>query len=204
MLCHCVIEDSVSEGHVVAVELEVPAGVAAGACIEWHPVRRPYGQPQQFVAGRRAGAAALAAAGSPDRIVPREPDGRPRFPRGFAGSIAHTDRLAVAVVVPGAAAVGVDIESAVISARVTRFVLRERERRTLLPPAGQYTPRELFAAKEAAFKALYGTGTLDNFLFWWIELSHSDDALIASYHGERVPVWLRSEADLSLAVAIRR
>lgn len=189
---------------MVAVGLEPPAGVATGARIEWRPVRRPYGSLQQFAAGRRAAAAALAAAGAADRIVPRDPDGRPRFPRGFAGSIAHTDRLAVAVVVPGAVAVGVDIESAVISPRVAKFVLRGRERQTLLPPAGGYTPRELFSAKEAAFKALYDPGTLDDFLFWWIELSQSDDALIASYGGVPVPVWVRSEADLSLAVAIQR
>jgi 4'-phosphopantetheinyl transferase EntD len=195
----------VIEGHMAAVELEVPAGaVATGAWTEWRPVRRPYGPLQQSAAGRRAAAAALAATGAVDRVVLRDPDGRPRFPRGFAGSIAHTDRLAVSMVVPGAAAVGVDIESAVISPRVARFVLRERERRMLLPPAGEYTPRELFAAKEAAFKALYGTGTLDGFLFWRIELSLPDGALIASYRGVPVPVWVRSKEDLSLAVAIRR
>jgi 4'-phosphopantetheinyl transferase EntD len=188
----------------VSVELEIPAGAATGAWIEWRQVRRPYGRLEQFAAGRRASAAALTATGAADRIVPRDPDGRPRFPPGFAGSIAHTDRLAVAVVVPGAAAVGVDIESAVISPRVARFVLRGRERRTLLSPAGKYTPRELFAAKEAAFKALYDTGTLDDFLFWWIELNQSDGALIASYRGAGVPVRVHSEADLSLAVAIRR
>lgn len=188
----------------MAAELKLPAGVAADARIGWRPVRRPYGPLQQFEAGRRAGAAALAATGAADRIVPRDPDGRPRFPRGFAGSIAHTDRLAVALVVPGAVAAGVDIESAAISPRVARFVLRERERRMLLPPAGEYTPRELFAAKEAAFKALYDTGKLNDFLFWRIELSQSDDALIASYRDVAVPVWVRSQEDLSLAVAIRQ
>ncbi|MFF9765928.1 4'-phosphopantetheinyl transferase superfamily protein [Streptomyces sp. NPDC053086] len=167
-------------------------------------MRRPYGPRQQFTAGRRAAAAALAAAGAADRTVPRDPDGRPCFPPGFAGSISHTDRLAVAVVVPGAAAVGVDIESAAISPRVARFVLSGRERRTLLPPAGECTPRELFSAKEAAFKALYGIGTQDHFLFWKIELSRSDDALIASYRGATVPVWIRSEEDMSFAVAIQR
>ena len=38
----------------------------------------------------------------------------------------------------------------------------------------------------------------------WIELSQSDGALIASYQGVPVPVWVRSGEDLSLAVAIRR
>ncbi|MEV7807456.1 4'-phosphopantetheinyl transferase superfamily protein [Microbispora sp. NPDC088329] len=188
----------------MALGLEVPPAVAEGAWIEWRPVRPPYGPHQQSAAGRRAAAAALAAAGSADRIVSRDPGGRPRFPRGFAGSISHTDRLAVAAVVPGAEAVGIDIENATISPRVTEFVLRERERRVLLPPVTRYTPRELFSAKEAAFKAMNGVGTLGEFLFWQIELSQSDGTLIASYGGERIPVWVRSEAGLSLALAIRR
>jgi 4'-phosphopantetheinyl transferase EntD len=188
----------------VAVELGIPAGVAPETRLATCPVPWPHGPAQQFAAGRRAAASALAAAGSADRIVPRDPDGRPRFPRGFAGSISHTDHLAVAVVAAGAEAVGVDIETAAISPRTAAFVLRERERRTLLAPAGAYTPRELFAAKEAAFKALNGIGALGDFLFWRIELDQSDGALTASYRGEPVPVWVRSEADLSFAVAIRR
>ncbi|MFI6165533.1 4'-phosphopantetheinyl transferase superfamily protein [Nocardia sp. NPDC051052] len=189
---------------MVAVGLEFPAGIAPGTWIEFHAVPWPHGPAQQFAAGRRAAAAALAAAGCADRVVHRESDGRPRFPDGFAGSIAHTDHLAVAVVARGAEAVGIDLENAEISPRVTEFVLREPERRALLAPAGAYTPRELFAAKEAAFKALYGTGTFEDFLFWRIELTHSGSGLIASYRGVPTPVWVRTEADLALAVAIRR
>ncbi|MFD4128624.1 4'-phosphopantetheinyl transferase superfamily protein [Streptomyces globisporus] len=181
----------------------VPAGTAAaGVWARWRPVHPPFGPPQQFTAGRRAASAALAAAGAADRFVPREPGGRPRFPRGFAGSISHTDHVAVAVVVPGAAAVGVDIESAAISPRATAFVLRERERLELLPSAGKYTPRELFAAKEAAFKALSGTRSLGDFLFWQIELRPADGALTASYRGVPVTVWINSDEDLSIALAI--
>jgi 4'-phosphopantetheinyl transferase EntD len=184
--------------------LEIPGGAAPGAWAQWCPVRRPYGPDQQFAAGRQAAAAALAASGSADRIVLRDPDGRPCFPRGFAGSIAHTDRLAVALVVPGAAAVGIDVESAVIGPRVARFVLREQERRTLLPPAGEYTPRELFTAKEAAFKALCHVGAPGAFLFWQIGLSQFDGALVASHGGLPVPVWVHSAEGLSLAIAICR
>jgi 4'-phosphopantetheinyl transferase EntD len=108
------------------------------------------------------------------------------------------------VVVPGAEAVGVDIEDGVVTPRVAGFVLRERERRTLLASPGGYTARDLFVAKEAAFKALSSMGTLGDFTFWRIELRRSGDALVASYRGEPVPVWVRSEADLSFAVAIRR
>ncbi|MER7079695.1 4'-phosphopantetheinyl transferase superfamily protein, partial [Saccharopolyspora kobensis] len=182
--------------------LEVPA--AAGAVFEWRGVRRPHGPREQSAAGRRAASAALAAAGSAVRTVPRAPDGRPRFPPGFPGSISHTDRVAVAVVVPGAASVGVDVESADIGPRVTAFVLRARERRTLLPPVGEYTPRELFAAKEAAFKAISGIEGAGEFLFWQAELSPVGGELIASYRGAQVPVRVRSAAELSFALAIRR
>ncbi|MFD8011490.1 4'-phosphopantetheinyl transferase superfamily protein [Streptomyces sp. NPDC058955] len=188
----------------MAVAWEPPAGVGPGVSVACHPVAPPYGPAQQSAAGRRAAAEALAAAGSADRTVPRETDGRPRFPRGYAGSISHTDRRAVAVVVPGAEAVGVDIESAVVDARVAAFVLAERERRTLLAPAGGYTARELFTAKEAAFKALSSMGRLGDFTFWRIGLRRSGDRLVGSYRGEPVPVWVRSEAELSFAVAIRR
>jgi 4'-phosphopantetheinyl transferase EntD len=160
------------------------------------PVPWPYGRDQQFAAGRCAAAAALASAGSAVRVVARETGGRPAFPPGYAGSIAHTDRLAVAVVVPGASGVGVDIEDAEISARVTRFVLREEERRALL---GHYTARELFAAKEAAFKAMND----DGLLFWRIGLEQAGGTLIASHRGEAVPVWVRTEIGLTKAVAIR-
>ncbi|GAA4083508.1 4'-phosphopantetheinyl transferase superfamily protein [Nonomuraea soli] len=190
----------------MAVRPEVPDGAAEGTLTVWRPVQPPYGPPEQFDAGRRAAGAALFAAGAAERkrFVPREPDGRPGFPPGFPGSIAHTDRLAIALVVPGASSVGVDIESAVITARMARFVLRGLESQTLLPPVGDYTMRELFAAKEAAFKALYASGALEEFPFWWIELAEADGVLIASYRGSQVPVWIRSEPDLSLAVAIRR
>lgn len=188
----------------MTVEPAVPWGVAPEMSMETSPVPAPHGPAEQFVAGRRAAAAALAAAGSLERTVPRARDGRPLFPHGFAGSISHTDRLAIAAVVPGAEAVGVDIESAVITPRMAAFLLREQERRLLLEPIGSYTARDLFAAKEAAFKAMNGIDTLEEFLFWQIDLNQSDGVLIATYRGESVPLWTRAEADLSFAVAIRR
>lgn len=190
-------------GHVPPVRPDVfTAFIPTDAQIKWSAVRRPYGPPQQFAAGRRAAGAALAASGASDLVVPRHPDGRPRFPRGFAGSIAHTGRWAIAVVTRGAVAVGIDIESGVISPRVARFILCERERRILLPPGGNYAPRDLFAAKEAAFKALCNIEKLNDLLFWRIELRQSDDAIIASYRGMSVPVWIHSGQDISLALAI--
>ncbi|AWL41127.1 hypothetical protein B9S64_25785 [Streptomyces sp. SM18] len=188
----------------MAAEPRPGGGFVPEPAIAWHPVPWPHGPAQQSAAGRHAAAAALSSAGSAERTVPRDPHGRPCFPRGFPGSISHTAHLAVAVVVPGAEAVGADIESATVTARMAAFVLGERERRTLLPPAGEYSPRELFAAKEAAYKAMNGAGTTGEFLFWRIGLSRSGGTLTASYRGVRVPLWIHSEAGHAFAVAIRR
>ncbi|GGV19585.1 hypothetical protein GCM10010260_69320 [Streptomyces filipinensis] len=185
-----------------ALTAGIPAAVAARMSLAIHPVPAPYGAAQQFTAGRRAAARALALAGSACRVVPRQAGGRPLFPPAFAGSISHTGRLALAVVVPGASAVGCDIENAAITARMTRFVLHTPERRTLLEQAG-YSARDLFAAKEAAFKALSGTAGTGRFWFWQIRLSQDGGALRAAYGGLTVPVWMSSRADLSVAVAIR-
>ncbi|MCF3180163.1 4'-phosphopantetheinyl transferase superfamily protein [Streptomyces polychromogenes] len=187
----------------MAVELELPVGVTIPTSWEVHPVPWPRGPAQQFAAGRSAAAAALAAAGSAERVVPREPDGRPRFPRGYPGSISHTEHLAVALVVPGAEVVGVDIENAAVTERMARFVFSEGERRALLPPVGAYGPGELFSAKEAAFKALNGLGPPEGLVFWRIRLTRSGGVLTASHREESVPVWVRSQSGLSLAVAIR-
>lgn len=181
----------------------VPGNVAPGMCLKTSLVPPPHGPTEQFAAGRRAAAAALAAAGSMERTVPRAHDGRPLFPKRTPGSISHTGRLAVAVVAPGAQAVGIDIESTPLTTRMAAFILREQERRLLLAPLGPYTARDLFAAKEAAFKALNSIGRLGTFWFWQIGLRQAHGALIATYRGEPVPVWIGSQTDLSLAVAIR-
>jgi 4'-phosphopantetheinyl transferase EntD len=107
------------------------------------------------------------------------------------------------VVVPGARAVGTDVEQADLSARVAAFVLTRRERQELLAPVGRYDVRALFAAKEAAYKALNGTGSLGDFVFWRIELGRSGGVLTASYRGDQVPVWVRCRPGLAFAVAVR-
>ncbi|MEU8550908.1 4'-phosphopantetheinyl transferase superfamily protein [Streptomyces roseoverticillatus] len=192
-----------AEGRTTTAGPALSWGGAPRMSLQTSIVPPPHGRAEQFAAGRRAAAAALAAAGSMERTVPRAPDGRPLFPQGFTGSISHTDRLALAVVAPGAQAVGVDIEPADITPRTAAFILRDQERHLLLAPAGPYTARDLFAAKEAAFKALNCLGTLGEFLFWQITLSHSGSALSATYRGESVPVRIHSRADHALAVAIR-
>lgn len=186
----------------MTVEPLRPATVACAAAVALHLVAWPRGALEQHAAGRLAAAAALARAGSPARAVPCGPNGRPDFPPEFAGSIAHTDRIAVAAVVAGAIGVGVDIETAEISSRVARFVLNERERRTLLTPGGRYTARELFSAKEAGFKALSHVGTTGQRLFWQTELHVRDGAIVARVDGADARTWVCSNRNLSFALAV--
>lgn len=119
------------------VEVDPPGSVAA-----------------QHEAGRRAAAAALRRAGSTVTTVGRRPSGAPVFTDGFAGSVTHTASLAVAAVAPGARGVGVDLEPRCPALRSHRFLLDDAERALLWPDGDRPTLRRLFAAKEAAFKAL--------------------------------------------------
>ena len=110
-------------------------------------------------AGERATAVALAAAGSPDhRLAGRAADGCPRFPSGYAGSIAHAAGVAVAVVAPRTpahAAVGIDVEvSGALCVHDAELVLDPRERALVAAhPRPDWSATLLWSAKEAAFKA---------------------------------------------------
>lgn len=143
-----------------ALRALLPSGAGVGA-VEvgtapppWPGEALPGAAPRrlaEFAAGRAAARAALADAGLPAVAIPLGPDRSPAFPPGLAGSIAHTARLALAAVLPGAPGLGIDAEPD-----------------TPLPPdlaAEVLTPAEaalhgddalaLFVAKEAAFKAQF-------------------------------------------------
>ncbi len=166
------------------------------------PVAPPHGVSEQHRAGRAAAAAALSRAGAPRRSVPRAPDGRPLFPPAFPGSISHTDRVAVAAVLPGASGVGVDVESADIDARVARFVFDERERAELLDPGDPRLTRAMYSAKEAAFKAFSTLKGRKSKLFWQIRLQHSSDGLIARDGRHEARVWVHPDPEFALALAV--
>jgi 4'-phosphopantetheinyl transferase EntD len=110
-------------------------------------------------AGEQAAAVALAAAGSGDcRLAGRAADGCPRFPSGYAGSIAHAAGVAVAVVVTRSrarAAVGIDVEvSGALRVRDAELVLDAQERALVAAhPQPDWLATLLWSAKEAAFKA---------------------------------------------------
>jgi 4'-phosphopantetheinyl transferase EntD len=98
----------------------------------------------------------MARLGLPPAAVPKETSGMPIWPAGLAGSIAHTDGIAVAALArtPDFRALGIDIEPALpLPADMRELVVSPREWQRLGedPLAG----RVLFAAKEAAYKAAY-------------------------------------------------
>lgn len=113
-----------------------------------------------FAAGRAAAQAALRAAGHGDPAPPDiGADGLPDWPRGWLGSISHSDQIAAALVAPGKGArlLGLDVErivTAEVAAQIAPDVLPELPPgRAGIPPALEVT--QAFSAKEALYKALY-------------------------------------------------
>lgn len=105
----------------------------------------------EFAAGRAAARAALADAGLLPAAIPMRADRSPAFPAGVAGSIAHTAALALAAVLPGGGAIGIDLEpDEPLPDDIAAEILTPAEARHLRPAA-----RAVFVAKEAAFKAQF-------------------------------------------------
>ncbi|MFJ5549099.1 4'-phosphopantetheinyl transferase superfamily protein [Streptomyces sp. NPDC093225] len=136
---------SVHEGPPPAVH-EAELALAA----QMPPARRA-----DFLIGRCALRRALRDAGIAAGPVLREGP-RPRFPAGVTGSVSHSRGVAVAVVartaeVPG---LGVDLEFGGPPPAAAHLVLGPAERDLVRSAAAQRRMLELYAAKEAAFKAL--------------------------------------------------
>ena len=149
------------EGAVLAL---VAFGSPDGAL---HPDERdfagdkPRRRREELIAGRVALREALAAVGwTGDGPLLPNPQGRPRVPDGFTGSITHKDGQALAIAAPlvGGRTLGVDSE-----------VLGDRDRSAIAPKvlrpeelsrwqaAGATWPDllRIFSLKEAVYKALH-------------------------------------------------
>ncbi|MGW3341111.1 4'-phosphopantetheinyl transferase superfamily protein [Streptomyces sp. NPDC001009] len=170
---------------VECAEVEAPGTVAA-----------------QHRAGRRAVGAALRRAGSPVTAVGRGADGAPVCPDGFPASVTHSAELAVAVVAPGAPGVGVDLEPRCPELRLHRFLLDDRERADLWPEGEPLGLRRLFAAKEAAFKALTDCADAHGGLFWRVRLYGHEGRLWARAGDRWAVVEELETAAFSFAVAV--
>ena len=129
-------------------------GTRLGVVIEVEPVTGS-GTEADRAAGRRAMATALSRAGAPRPVEGHEPDGRPRWPAGWSGSVAHGAGWAVAAVTRTGRPVGVDVERAgALALEDAVLVLDERERAAAAAaPDAAAMATVLWSAKESAFKA---------------------------------------------------
>lgn len=111
----------------------------------------------EFLAGRIAARAALAAIGGPIVALPPGADRLPVWPQGYAGSITHCDDLCLAVAGTGMRALGLDVEPAAdLPADLWDDILLPPERGSVLATQSPgLTARLIFCAKEAAYKAQY-------------------------------------------------
>lgn len=154
----------------VHVELATPADADATLLLgQEHEYARRMAQRRlaEFAAGRAVARRALEAQGGAGvPLTWMQGDRDVAWPRGFMGSISHTQGLVAAVVAPtgqdawGAPllGLGLDVEGAAPLGDdlVPRICLAEELAalaHTLAPPAGW--PKVLFAVKEAAYKAWY-------------------------------------------------
>jgi enterobactin synthetase component D len=119
----------------------------------------------EFLGGRIAARAALAARGVPDFIPDTGEKREPLWPEGWTGSITHSDNVAMAVVLPSSHGlpngVGLDIEPVLdlqLLHEIKHSIMDGRETdllsssKTLSFAKGGTL---LFSAKESLFKALF-------------------------------------------------
>jgi 4'-phosphopantetheinyl transferase EntD len=136
--------DGAADG-LLAAELAVIAGAV--------PRRRA-----EFAAGRRAARRALATVGIGPEAIGRGERGVPIWPLGTTGSISHAGGWAAAVVVAEPAttrSLGLDLEVVGAVERELWPTLFRSVERTGWSDAELLAPTVAFAAKEAAFKALF-------------------------------------------------
>lgn len=107
----------------------------------------------EFAAGRQAARQALAALGHPATALPLGLDRAPLWPDGIAGSIAHAAGIAIAVARSGPP-LGIDVEEdAPLSPDLWPVILSPQEQHDLPEGDTGRHARQIFAAKEALFKA---------------------------------------------------
>ena len=175
------------------------------------PARR-----RELAAGRACAARALALLGSAGTSVGRGVQGEPIWPTGMVGSIAHAERLCVAVAAPASEvlAIGVDVEpdrpeSLAFAKRVCSAA--ERAALAALPGGLESLAPVVFSAKEASYKLQFpltgDTGCWSN-----IEVLLTADEFCVRYHGAAAGLrenvlrgrWRRASGFIWTGVAVRQ
>lgn len=138
----------------------------------------------EFAAGRAAARAAMRQAGLAPASIPMAADRSPRWPGGVAGSITHSEDMALAVAAPltVAGALGLDAEpDMALPDDLLAEICDDAECRWI---SGQTEPlrwaRLIFVAKEAAFKCQYpASGALFGFDAMRVEVDPDGAGLTA-------------------------
>ncbi|QFS84590.1 4'-phosphopantetheinyl transferase Npt [Roseivivax sp. THAF40] len=115
------------------------------------------GRRAEFAAGRQAARQALKALGYAPVAIPMAEDRAPVWPQGIVGSLSHCPAACIAVVAEAAriASLGVDIEPYdPLPEDIVHEIGREDEIAGIGPDR-RLAARQLFSAKEAAYKAQY-------------------------------------------------
>lgn len=116
---------------------------------------------REFALGRHCARTALRELGAADAPLLRAPQGQPRWPEGFVGSITHCDGYCGAMVARRADVVslGFDAEGAApLDAALARMVCRPEEfeaHQVLGAPRGSNWAKLAFSAKEAFYKCYH-------------------------------------------------
>ncbi|MBC9247575.1 4'-phosphopantetheinyl transferase superfamily protein [Paracoccus sp. 11-3] len=138
----------------VVSDHQVPADIRDSS-----PKRR-----NRFAAGRRAAQQALLLAGYRGcASLEQDPDGLPQWPKGWLGSISHTDTLAAAAVMATdhalATVLGVDLERLMDAATALEIAHDAAPEHVSPRDAPGYATdiTRIFSAKEALYKALFPT-----------------------------------------------
>lgn len=144
-----------AEVAVVSIDAAPPAWPSEAAAVASAvPARQA-----EFAAGRAAARAALEALGLPPVAVPALSTRAPGWPAGIAGSICHTDGLALAVLAPRrqCLSLGLDAEpDEPFPEELVDSVTLPQERRWIAAqPDRARAARLIFVAKEAAYKCQF-------------------------------------------------
>lgn len=116
---------------------------------------------RQFAAGRACARSALAQLGVSGRAIGAAAGGSPQWPRGIAGSISHTNAIAVAAAAPASLYPGLGIDAERIGAvgdSLWPLIFTPGERAmlgTLANDLAVEAATALFSAKEALFKCVF-------------------------------------------------
>jgi 4'-phosphopantetheinyl transferase EntD len=114
---------------------------------------------REFGAGRAYARAALAGLSCPPQPIPVGTDRRPIWPRGFIGSISHSDHLCVAIAgrSEAYAGLGIDIEDDKPVEEGMRAIICRPDEMQRVAAARLSTDgaKLVFVVKEAVFKAYY-------------------------------------------------